>query len=226
MSGVLDILTKSAASLVGGHTGEGAELAISLAVQGEVAPEQVLRKQLTQPGNRLILTKPIGTGVIFAANMLAQANGKLVDQALSSMLQSNKTAMEIIKSFSVSGCTDITGFGLLGHAIEMMGKNTDQVGVKIDYKAIPLFDGVGELFAKGYYASIAEENYQSLSAVLDAEISNQKFPALFDPQTSGGLLFSVPSDQAEECLNALHQNGVAKACVIGEVIDQREIVVI
>jgi selenide,water dikinase len=226
MSGVLDILTKSAASLVGGHTGEGAELAISLAVQGEVAPDQVLRKQLTQPGNKLILTKPIGTGAIFAANMLAQANGKLVDQALSSMLQSNKTAMEIIKSFSVSGCTDVTGFGLLGHAFEMMGNNTGQVGVKIDYQAIPLFDGVGELFAKGYYASIAEENYRSLSAILGADVNNQKFPALFDPQTSGGLLFSVQSDQADSCLKALHQNGVAKACVIGEVIDQREIVVI
>jgi len=143
------------------------------------------------------------------------------------MLESNKTAMEIIKSFSVSGCTDITGFGLLGHAFEMMGKNTDQtLGVKIDYKAIPLFDGVGELFTKGYYASIAEENYRSLSAVLNAEISNQKFPALFDPQTSGGLLFSVPPDQADACLKALHQNGVAKACVIGEVIDPRKIIVI
>jgi len=142
------------------------------------------------------------------------------------MLKSNKTAMEIIKSFSVSGCTDITGFGLLGHAFEMMGKNTDRaLGVKIDYKAIPLFDGVGELFAKGYYASIAEENYRSLSSVLNAEVNHQKFPALFDPQTSGGLLFSVPSDQALECLNVLHQNGVAKACVIGEVIDQRKIVV-
>ncbi|MDP1771301.1 MAG: selenide, water dikinase SelD [Methylobacter sp.] len=227
MSGVLDILTQSGVSLVGGHTGEGAELAISIAVQGEVALEQVLRKQLTKPGNRLILTKPIGTGVVFAANMLAQANGKLVDQALSSMLESNKTAMEIIKSFDVSGCTDITGFGLLGHAFEMLGKNSDAaLGIKIDYKAIPLFDDVSELFAKGYYASIAEENYQSLNSVLTAEMSNQKFPALFDPQTSGGLLFSVPSDQTEACLKALHQNGVVKASVIGEVIDQRKIIVI
>lgn len=226
MSGVLDILTKSGASLIGGHTGEGAELAISLAVQGEIAPEQVLRKQLTHPGNKLILTKAIGTGVIFAANMLAQANGKLVDQAQSSMLQSNKTAMEIAKSFSVSGCTDITGFGLLGHAFEMIGKNTGQVGVKIDYQAIPLFDGVGELFAKGYYASIAGENYRSLSAMLGTDVNNQKFPALFDPQTSGGLLFSVPFDQAEACVNALHQNGVASACVIGEVIGRREIIVV
>ncbi|WP_340123446.1 selenide, water dikinase SelD [Methylobacter svalbardensis] len=226
MSGVLDILTKSAVSLVGGHTGEGAELAISIAVQGEVAPEQVLRKQLTQSGNRLVLTKPIGTGAIFAANMLAQANGKLVDEALSSMLESNKTAMEIIKGFDVSGCTDITGFGLLGHAFEMMGRNDDNaLGVKIGYQAIPLFDGVGELFAKGYYASIAEENYQSLTAVLSADVSNQKFPALFDPQTSGGLLFSVPADQEEACLKALHQNGVTKACDIGEIIGRREIVI-
>ena len=227
MSGVLDILTKSGASLVGGHTGEGSELAISIAVQGEVAPEQVFRKQLTHAGNRLILTKPIGTGVVFAANMFAQANGKLVDEVLSSMLQSNKTAMETIKSFAVSGCTDITGFGLLGHAFEMMGKNTDHaLGIKIDYKAILLFDGVDELFAKGYYASIADENYESLSAVLSAEVSNQKFPALFDPQTSGGLLFSVPSHQTEDCLKTLHQNGVSKARVIGEVIDENKIIIL
>jgi selenide,water dikinase len=226
MSGVLDILTQSIVSLVGGHTGEGAELAISIAVQGEVAPDRVLRKQLTKPGNRLILTKPIGTGVIFAANMLAQANGKLVDQALSSMLESNKAAMETIRAFDVSGCTDITGFGLLGHAFEMMGKSDQTLGVKIDYQVIPLFDGVGELFAKGYYASITEENYRSLSAVLDVDVSNQKFPALFDPQTSGGLLFSLPSGQAEACLKALHQNGVSKACVIGEVIDAPRMIVI
>jgi selenide,water dikinase len=225
MSGVLATLSSSTVSLVGGHTGEGAELAISISVQGEVAPQRVLRKQLTKPGNRLILTKPIGTGVIFAANMFAQANGQLVDQALSSMLESNKTAMETISAFEVSGCTDITGFGLLGHAFEMMGKTDRTLGVKIDYQAIPVFDGVDELFAKGYYASIAEENYRSLSAVLDAEVSNRKFPALFDPQTSGGLLFSVPPGQAEACLKALHQNGVTKACVIGEVIDAPRMIV-
>ncbi|WP_374088884.1 selenide, water dikinase SelD [Methylomicrobium lacus] len=227
MSGVLDILTRSAVSLVGGHTGEGAELAIAIAVQGEVAPERVLRKRLTQPGNRLILTKPIGTGAIFAANMLAQANGKRVDEALSSMLQSNKTAMEISKRFAVSGCTDITGFGLLGHAFEMMGKNSGNgLGVKIDYQSIPLFDGVCELFERGYYASIAQANYESLSTVLSAEVNNQRFPALFDPQTSGGLLFSVPPDQAEDCLQALYQNGVSKARVIGEVIDQNKIIIL
>ena len=227
MSGVLDILNKSAVSLVGGHTGEGSELAISIAVQGEVAPEQVLRKQLTQAGNRLILTKAIGTGAIFAANMLAQANGKLVDEALSSMLESNKTAMATIKAFDVSGCTDVTGFGLLGHAFEMLGKNSEHaLGIQIDYPSIPVFDGVGELFEKGYFASIAHENYESLSAVLSAEVSNQTFPALFDPQTSGGLLFSVPPDQVEACLKALHQNGVCKACVIGEVIAERKISIV
>ena len=227
MSGVLDILSKSATSLVGGHTGEGSELSIAIAVQGEVAPKQVLRKQLTKPGNRLILTKPIGTGVIFAANMLAQANGKLVDEALSSMLQSNKTAMETIRTFDISGCTDITGFGLLGHAFEMLGKNTDNaLGIKIDYKAIPLFDGVCELFEKGYFASIAGKNHESLSPVLSADVNNQNFPALFDPQTSGGLLFSVPSHQTEGCLTALYQNGLSRACVIGEVIDENKIIVL
>ncbi|MGZ8236881.1 MAG: selenide, water dikinase SelD [Methylobacter sp.] len=227
MSGVLDILTKSAVSLVGGHTAEGSELAIAIAVQGEVEPGRVLRKQLTKPGNRLILTKPIGTGVIFAANMLAQANGKLVDEALSSMLQSNKTAMETIRAFDISGCTDITGFGLLGHAFEMLGKNSDNgLGIKIDYKTIPLFDGVGELFQQGYLASIAGKNHASLRAVLSADVNNQNYPALFDPQTSGGLLFSVPYHQTDDCLKSLHQNGVPRACVIGEVIDKNQIIIL
>jgi len=227
MSGVLDILNKSATSLVGGHTAEGSELSIAIAVQGEVAPKQVLRKQLTKPGNRLILTKPIGTGAIFAANMLAQANGKLVDEALSSMLQSNKIAMETIRAFDISGCTDITGFGLLGHAFEMLGKKSDNVlGIKIVYKTIPLFDGVCELFEQGYFASIAGKNYASLSAVLSADVNNQNFPALFDPQTSGGLLFSVSSHQTEDCLKALYQNGVSKACVIGEVNDENKIIIL
>ena len=227
MSGVMVILTKSAASLVGGHTGEGSELSIAIAVQGEVGPKQVLKKQLTKPGNQLILTKPIGTGVIFAANMLAQANGKLVDEALSSMLQSNKTAMETIRAFDISGCTDITGFGLLGHAFEMMGKNSDNaLGIKIDYKVIPLFDGVCELFKKGYFASLAGKNHASLSSVLSADVNNKNFPALFDPQTSGGLLFSVPSHQTEDCLQDLYQNGVSKACVIGEVIDGHKIIIL
>lgn len=227
MSGVLDILTKSHASLVGGHTGEGSELSIAIAVQGEVEPKQVLRKQLTKPGNQLILTKPIGTGVIFAANMHAQANGKLVDEALTSMLQSNKIAMETIRAFDISGCTDITGFGLLGHAFEMLEKYNDNgLGIKINYKAIPLFDGVGELFEKGYFASLADKNHASLSYVLSGNVNNQNFPALFDPQTSGGLLFSVPSHQAEDCLQALYQNGVSRACVIGEVIYEHKIIIL
>lgn len=223
MSGVMGVLTKSGVALIGGHTGEGAELSISIAVQGEVAPDQVLRKRLTKPGNRLILTKPIGTGAIFAANMLAQANGKLVDEALSSMLQSNKTAIEAIRAFDISGCTDITGFGVLGHAFEMMGKGEGALGVKIDYRAIPLFAGIAELFDKGYFASIAPKNHASLACLLNADVTLQNFPALFDPQTSGGLLFSVPPEQAEDCLKALHDSGVARARVIGEVIAENKI---
>ncbi|MDD1621997.1 MAG: selenide, water dikinase SelD [Methylococcaceae bacterium] len=227
MSGVLDILTKSGVSLVGGHTGEGSEFSLSIAVQGEVAPNRVLRKQLTKPGNRLILTKPIGTGVILAANMLAQANGKLVDEALSSMLQSNNVAMEAIRIFDISGCTDITGFGVLGHAFEMMGKKGEKtLGVKIDYQAIPLFDGVSGLFEKGYSASLALKNHASLACMLDANITPQNYPALFDPQTSGGLLFSVLPNQTEDCLKALHECGVPKACVIGEVIDENAIIIL
>jgi selenide,water dikinase len=108
----------------------------------------------------------------------------------------------------------------------MMGKNSDNgLGIKIDYKAVPLFDGVDELFEKGYFASLAGKNHASLSSVLSGNVNNQNFPALFDPQTSGGLLFSVPSHQAEDCLQALYQKGVYKACVIGEVIDEHKIII-
>ncbi|HEY5141444.1 MAG TPA: AIR synthase-related protein, partial [Methylococcales bacterium] len=149
------------------------------------------------------------------------------DEALASMLQSNKIALEAIRGFDISGCTDITGFGLLGHAYEMMGKNSDNaLGIKIDYKAIPLFNGVCELFEKGYFASIAGKNQESLSSLLSADVINQNFPALFDPQTSGGLLFSVPPYQTEDCLQALYHNGVVKACVIGEVIDENKIIIL
>ncbi|MEI6069898.1 MAG: bifunctional pyridine nucleotide-disulfide oxidoreductase/selenide, water dikinase SelD, partial [Methylococcaceae bacterium] len=88
-----------------------------------------------------------------------------------------------------------------------------------------LFDGVNQLFEKGYFASIAGKNYESLRSVLSANINNQNVPALFDPQTSGGLLFSVPFYQTENCLKALHQNGISKACVIGEVIEGNKIII-
>ncbi|MBL1264729.1 selenide, water dikinase SelD [Candidatus Methylomicrobium oryzae] len=217
MSGVLNSLTLSGVSLVGGHTGEGAELAIAVSVQGEVEAEKVLRKRLTRPGDRLILTKPIGTGVLLAANMLAQANGKWVDAALLNMRQSNRAALEAIRPFAIGGCTDVTGFGLAGHAFEMMRDNST-LGVQLVYRAIPLLDGVAELFGKGYAASLAERNFRSVQPILGSKISPATHPALFDPQTSGGLLFSIRPEQTEACLSALHRSGVIGAAVIGEVI--------
>jgi selenide,water dikinase len=225
MSGVLDSLARNGVSLVGGHTGEGAELAIAVAVQGEVEADKVLRKRLTRAGDRLILTKPVGTGVLLAANMLAQANGKWLDQALTSMRQSNRMALDAIRPFEIGGCTDVTGFGLAGHAFEMM-RDGGTLGVRFDYRAIPLLDGAAELFDKGYAASLAERNYRSVRSVLDSGITPAAHPALFDPQTSGGLLLSIRPEQAEACLAALHQSGMMKAAVIGEVIGRTQMLVV
>ncbi len=225
MSGILDVLAKNAAVLLGGHTGEGAELSIALAVQGIVKPQQLLKKNLTRAGDRLILTKAIGTGVILAANMLAQSNGKLVDQAIRSMLASNGSALNVMRGFAVSGCTDVTGFGLLGHALEMLRTNPHGFGLKIDYSKIPTFTGVTELFAKGYQASLAPSNYHSSKALLSPEINDLSHPLLFDPQTSGGLLFAVPSEQAEECVAQLHSQGITDAAIIGEVTNEAKLVI-
>ena len=217
MSGALDTLAPTGAVLAGGHSSEGAELAFGLTVNGLIAKDALLRKGGMQPGDTLILTKPIGTGTLFAADMRGKAKGRWIDGAIQSMLVSNQAAATCLHRHGATACTDVTGFGLLGHLVEMTrASNTD---VHLDLEAVPLLDGAGQTVAAGILSSLQPQNVRLRRAVRDPESLSEhaRYPLLFDPQTSGGLLASVPAESATSCLDELHAFGYPQAVIIGRV---------
>ena len=206
MAGLVRELDAAGCSLVGGHSMEGAELSVGLTVNASLEEQPALGKSGGRPGDRLILTKPLGTGVIFAAAMTGDAPGSGLAAALDSMLRSNRVAAEIARRHA-SACTDLTGFGLLGHLAEMMGP---KLGARID--GLPALPGAEALLAVGFRSTLHEGNVQSVRARL--EDPDGWPPLAFDPQTSGGLLLAVPESEYAACLAALREAGEA-AAVIG-----------
>jgi selenide,water dikinase len=177
----------------------------------------LLRKEGMKPGDALIITKPIGTGTLFAADMRQQAKGRWVDAALDSMIQSNRIGAQILFRHGATACTDVTGFGLLGHLVEM----TRPSGVDIDLypDAIPLLDGAIECVRAGVFSSLQPQNVRLRRAIRDQEQASQheRYPLVFDPQTAGGLLATVPGDAAEACVAELRRLGYVHTAVIGVV---------
>jgi selenide, water dikinase len=217
LGGALDTLAPTGAVLAGGHSSEGAELAFGLTVNGLIAKDALLRKGGMQAGDALILTKPIGTGTLFAADMRGKAKGRWVDGAIRSMLVSSQAAAAALYRHGVTACTDVTGFGLLGHLIEMTrASNTD---ARLELDAVPLLDGAEQTVAAGILSSLQPQNVRLRRAVRDADAlsDHARYPLLFDPQTAGGLLASVPADQASACLEELHGLGYTRAVIIGSV---------
>jgi selenide,water dikinase len=217
LSGTVTALQDSQTPLVGGHTTEGNELAFGLACNGIVSPDQILRKSGMQPGQVLILTKAIGTGTLFAADMRYQAKGRWIESAIASMIQSNQQAAQILQAYGATACTDITGFGLLGHLVEMM--EASQVGINLNLTAIPLLPGALDTVQQGIFSSLHSQNLQAAGYLhnLSEGVDLPAYPLLFDPQTSGGLLASLPPSQAEECLSQLKSAGYDHSAIIGSV---------
>lgn len=222
MTGALEVLNAADCALVGGHTSEGQELALGFAVNGLIDddPARILRKGGMQAGQVLILTKPIGTGTLFAAHARLGAKGRWIDAALESMVLSNQQGAQILHAHGVTACTDLTGFGLLGHLVEMT--RPSGVDAEIDLAALPLLDGAQECVAAGIVSSLQSANVRLRRALRNHEtmVRNPRYPLLFDPQTAGGLLASVPLEQAEACVQALQAAGYAHATVIGRVLAQ------
>ncbi|MFW5909468.1 MAG: selenide, water dikinase SelD [Thiohalospira sp.] len=217
MAGALSIFEDSGTALVGGHTGEGAELAFGFAVNGLVARDRILRKGGMRPGDVLILTKPVGTGTLFAADMRHQARGRWVAKALEAMVTSNRRGAEVLFAHGATACTDVTGFGVLGHLVEMT--KPSGVDVEIRLGDLPVLDGALETVRAGVFSSLQPENVRLRRAVKNPEAAgaDERYPLLFDPQTAGGLLASVPEEAAADCLAALRAAGYPEAAAIGRV---------
>ena len=220
MSGAVEVLNQACCALVGGHSAEGAELALGFAVNGLIDENMagLLRKGGMRAGDALILTKPIGTGTLFAALARLQGKGRWIDAALASMLLSNRQAAQCLQGHGARACTDVTGFGLLGHLLEM----TEPSGVhaEIDMAALPLLEGAAEMAAAGIFSSLQAANVRSRHALRHPEemLKHPAYPLLFDPQTAGGLLASLPPERARDCVAALRALGYAQCAVIGRVL--------
>jgi selenide,water dikinase len=222
MSGAVEVLNEAGCALVGGHTGEGRELALGFAVNGLIDPKQVMSKGGLRAGDALILTKPIGTGTLFAAHAKLEAKGRWIDSALASMTQSNKAGAECLSRYGSKACTDVTGFGLLGHLVEMT--RPSGVDAELSLSAIPILPGAEETAAAGILSSLQPANIRLRRGIRDQEkwVTHPRYPLIFDPQTAGGLLASVPADQAEACVAELKSLGYPHTAVIGRILPQDE----
>jgi selenide,water dikinase len=205
--GATQVLREDGCALVGGHSGEADEAALGFAVSGLAEPESLTRKSGLRPGDALILTKPLGTGIVLAGHMRGLTRATWLSAAIASMRRSNAAAARVLREYGVTACTDVTGFGLAGHLAEMT--RASAVAATIWRDVVPVLPGALELAAQGVESSLAPENALAVPN-LSAEPRER---LLIDPQTSGGLLGGVPPARAQACLQALTAAGMTAAIV-------------
>lgn len=217
LRGGADKVLEAGAVVVGGHTIEDPEPKYGLAVTGIAHPGKLMTNNQARPGDVLILTKPIGSGIISTAIKAGMAGPEVVAEVTASMAALNREAAEVALEFGVRGCTDITGFGLLGHAAEMA--LASGVGLRFWVEEIPFYPQAKELAAMGFVpgGAYANRNFLAERVAFSSEVKEAEQDLLFDPQTSGGLLFAVPAAREKACLERLKERGVA-ASAVGEVV--------
>jgi selenide,water dikinase len=218
IQGGVDKLTEAGVVLVGGHSVEDQELKYGLSVTGFVHPQRVLTKKNLQAGDRLVLTKPIGTGIVNTAIKAGMGPAELVMKVTGLMAGLNRTAAEVMAGFDVHACTDVTGFGLLGHLAEMVSGSGR--GVRVFARRVPVLPEALEYASMGLIPAGAYKNkeFREAMVVFDAGVDRSQQDVLFDPQTSGGLLIGVNGAQTCDLVKALGEAGVAESAEIGEVL--------
>ncbi len=216
IEGALSKITEAGAVLAGGHTTEDEEPKFGLAVTGVVHPQKVWRNIGVKPGDAIILTKPIGSGVLFNANLKRLVSEAALNKCIENLIQLNKTAAEIITSFSPHAVTDVTGFGLAGHAFEMA--KGSQVCLRIFYERLPIMPEALEMYQKGVMTGVNSYNKALVTKNLNFEkkLSPWEAEILFDPQTSGGLLVALPEAVAEEAVAQLRAAGYQHTTIIAK----------
>lgn len=217
LAGGLDKIHEAGALLVGGHSVDDTELKYGLAVTGVVHPQRVLANAGARPGDRLILTKPLGTGIIATAMKGRAASPEAETQAVAVMTALNRTAAECLEGFAVHAVTDITGFGLLGHSLEMA--TGSGVELTLSTSRVPVLPAAREYAAMGLVpaGTFANRNFCEKSLKVAPGLDAVTLDLLADAQTNGGLLIAVMAEQAADLLACLHDRGVVAATLIGEV---------
>ena len=218
LRGGLDMMHEAGVILLGGHSVDDPELKSGLAVTGTAHPDKVVHNNTAKPGDRLILTKPLGTGIISTAIKGGAASKAGVAGIVKSMTSLNRAASEAMLAVGVNACKDITGFGLLGHACEMI-EGTD-VGMAIDSASVPCFPEAKKYAEMGMIPGGLPRNrdFRRHMVDMDSKVPQYLQDILFDPQTPGGLLIAVPKAKASRLVSKLHAAGVDEAAIIGEVV--------
>jgi selenide, water dikinase len=216
-----DKVVEAGACLAGGHTVDDNEPKYGLCVNGVVHPDRIITNAGAQPGDALILTKPLGSGVLFNAVRAGKFGMKELERnILPTIAMLNRLAMEKALTYDLHACTDITGFGLLGHLLEMAAGSGVQA--MIDYSALPFYPGAHDMYQKGQTTGSNKANRALVARyplTMARELTQSQQELLYDPQTSGGLLLSLPKDHAQGLLQKLHVAGIGDAMKIGEIAE-------
>jgi selenide,water dikinase len=218
VAGALDKITEAGAVLAGGHTTEDEEPKFGLAVTGIVHPEKIWTNTGAKPGDVLVLTKPLGSGVLFNANLKGWVSQAALDECVTIITELNKRAAEIFSRFTVHAVKDVTGFGLAGHGYEIA--TASDVALEIEMDQLPIMREALEMYEKGMTTGVNAYNRKLVESSTDyqKDLPQRHQEIVFDPQTSGGLMAAVTEDQGRPLLDALHDNGVTGARIIGKVI--------
>lgn len=216
--GGADKATEAGAALLGGHTVDSPELMYGLSVTGIVHPEKFVKNYGARPGDVLILTKNLGIGILTTGLKFNKIGDEVLPELVESMTRLNASASAVMLEYDVSACTDVTGYGLLGHASEMASGNN--VRLKINSNEVPYFEDAPALVAKKTYtqAYLANTEFLSDKVTFNSSVSEEMRHILMEAETSGGLLFAVPAENADAAVKALHESDCPEAAVVGEVV--------
>lgn len=219
LKGGYDKMAEAGVLLVGGHSVDDPEIKYGLSVTGVVHPEKILKNSGARPGDFLVLTKPLGTGIVSTAVKADMAGDKAVQKSIAVMNALNRRPVELMENLAVHACTDITGFGFLGHACEMIEESG--VGMLIHASRVPVIEEALEYASMGLIPGGCYRNEKFRASLVEAggSVGDEVMKILFDPQTSGGLLVSLPGPDARRLLEMLHEEGITDAAIVGEIVD-------
>jgi len=222
LTGAREKIDEAGAVLIGGHTVTDPEPKFGLAVTGVVHPERCWTNAGARPGDALVMTKPIGSGVLLNANAKGWVSDDDLTACIQSLISLNKVSAETALDFEIHAATDITGFGLAGHALEIA--RASRVGFELSFTNIPIFSGAADMYERGMRTGLNSSNRQMAASNIEfvTALTGAREELLFDPQTNGGLLFALPVNAADALVNRLRDVGVSAASRIGTVVEYRQ----